>query len=52
MLKKCLGDPSLIVPTENVRIEDNLSSEEIPIQILDHQVRKLRTNEVASVKIF
>ena len=25
MLKKCLGDPSFIVPTEDVRIKDNLS---------------------------
>ncbi|WMV14167.1 hypothetical protein MTR67_007552 [Solanum verrucosum] len=30
---------------------DNLSYEEIPVQILDRQVRKLRTKEVASVKV-
>ncbi|XP_069152848.1 uncharacterized protein [Solanum lycopersicum] len=36
MLKKCLDDPSLIVPTENVGIKDNLSNEEVPIDILDH----------------
>ncbi|WMV45202.1 hypothetical protein MTR67_038587 [Solanum verrucosum] len=51
MLKKCMGDPSLIVQTENVEINDNLSYEEIPIQILNRQVRKLRTKEVASVKV-
>ncbi|WMV51799.1 hypothetical protein MTR67_045184 [Solanum verrucosum] len=51
MLKKCMGDPSLIIPTENVGIKDNLSYEEIPVQILDHQVRKLRTKEVASVRV-
>ncbi|WMV39425.1 hypothetical protein MTR67_032810 [Solanum verrucosum] len=51
MLKKCLGDPSLILLTESVRIKDNLSYEEIPVQILDHQVRKLRTKDVASVKV-
>ncbi|WMV47004.1 hypothetical protein MTR67_040389 [Solanum verrucosum] len=51
MLKKCMGDPSLIVQTENVEIKDNLSYEEIPVQILDRQVRKLRTKEVASVKV-
>ena len=42
MLKKFLGDPSLIVPTEY---------EEILVQILGCQVRKLRTKEVASVKV-
>ncbi|WMV59266.1 hypothetical protein MTR67_052651, partial [Solanum verrucosum] len=29
MLNMCLGDPSLIVPTENIGIKDNLSYEEI-----------------------
>ncbi|WMV55665.1 hypothetical protein MTR67_049050 [Solanum verrucosum] len=51
MLKKSMGDPSLIIPTENIGIKDNLSYEEIPVQILDRQVRKLRTKEVASVKV-
>ena len=51
MLKKCLGDPSLIVPIENVGIKDNLSYEEIPVQILDRQVRKLRIKKFASVNV-
>ena len=46
-----MDDPSLIVPTENVGINDSLSYEEIPVQILDRQVRKLRTKEVASIKV-
>ncbi|WMV29342.1 hypothetical protein MTR67_022727 [Solanum verrucosum] len=51
MLKKCMGDPSLIIPTENIGIKDSLSYEEIRVQIVDRQVRNLRTKEVASVKI-
>ncbi|WMV24302.1 hypothetical protein MTR67_017687 [Solanum verrucosum] len=51
MLKKCMGDHSLIIPTEDVDIKDNLSDEEIPVEILDRQVRKLRTKEVALVKV-
>ena len=51
MLKKCMGDHSLIILTEDIGIKDNLSYEEIPVQILDRQVRKLRTKEVASVKV-
>ncbi|KAK4716070.1 hypothetical protein R3W88_014408 [Solanum pinnatisectum] len=51
MLKKCMGDPSLIISTENIEIKDSLSYEEISVQILDRQVRKLRTNEVASIKV-
>ncbi|WMV19737.1 hypothetical protein MTR67_013122 [Solanum verrucosum] len=51
MLKKCLGNPSLILPTESVRINDSLSYEEIPVQILYRQVRRLRTKDIASVKV-
>ncbi|WMV07661.1 hypothetical protein MTR67_001046 [Solanum verrucosum] len=35
MLKKCMCDPSLIIPTEDIGIKDNLSYEEIHVQILD-----------------
>ncbi|WMV49699.1 hypothetical protein MTR67_043084 [Solanum verrucosum] len=51
MLKKCMGDHSLIIPTEDIGIKDRLSYEEIPIQILDRQIHKLRTKEVALVKV-
>ncbi|WMV58926.1 hypothetical protein MTR67_052311 [Solanum verrucosum] len=51
MLNKYIGDPSLIIPTEDIGINDNLSYEETPVQILDRQVPKLRTKEVASVKV-
>ena len=51
MFKKCMGDPLLIVSTENVGIKDILSYEEISIQILDRQFRKFRTKEIALVKI-
>ncbi|WMV29951.1 hypothetical protein MTR67_023336 [Solanum verrucosum] len=51
MLKKCMGDPSIIIPTKYIGNKDNLSYEEIPVQILDRQVHNLRTKEVASVKI-
>ncbi|WMV59041.1 hypothetical protein MTR67_052426 [Solanum verrucosum] len=46
-----MGDPSFIIPTEDIEIKDSLSYEEILVQILDRQVRKLRTKEVASVKV-
>ncbi|WMV09496.1 hypothetical protein MTR67_002881 [Solanum verrucosum] len=49
--RNCMGDPSLIIPTKDIGINDSLSYEEIPIQILDRQVHKLRTKEVASVKV-
>lgn len=51
MLKKCLGDLALIVPTKNVGIKDSLSYEEIPVHILDRQFLKLRTKEIAPIKV-
>ncbi|WMV46769.1 hypothetical protein MTR67_040154 [Solanum verrucosum] len=51
MLKKCMGDLSLILLTEDIGIKDSLSYEKIHVQILDRQVCKLRTKEVASVKV-
>ena len=51
MLKKCIGDPSLILPTESIGIKDSLSYEEVSVQIFACQVRRLRTKEVASVKV-
>ena len=40
MFKKFLGYTSFIVPIENVGIKDILSYKNIPVQILDRQVRK------------
>ncbi|WMV32564.1 hypothetical protein MTR67_025949 [Solanum verrucosum] len=51
MLKKCMGDPSLIIPTEDIDNKNTLSYQENLVQILDRQVCKLRTKEVASVKV-
>nr|XP_016484198.1 PREDICTED: uncharacterized protein LOC107804779 [Nicotiana tabacum] len=51
MLRKCIGDPSCITPIEDIHIAEDLSYVEVPIVVLDRQVRKLRTKEVASVKV-
>ncbi|KAK6802967.1 hypothetical protein RDI58_000751 [Solanum bulbocastanum] len=51
MLRKCVGDPSRIMPIEKIRITEDLSYAEAPIDILDWEVRKLQTKDVASVKV-
>lgn len=51
MLRKCIGDPSLITSTEDVQVTEDLTYEEMPIAILDRQVKKMRNKEVASVKV-
>lgn len=50
MLRKCIGDPVNILPLKGVGIDANLSYEEASVKILDRQVKRLRNNEVVSVK--
>ena len=50
MLKKCIGDPEFVLPIEGLGVKDNLSYEEVPVQIHDRQVKELRNKEVVSVK--
>lgn len=51
MLTKCMGDHSLVVHIVNIDVKDYLSYEEVTIEILDHQVRNLRSKEIALVKV-
>ncbi|XP_069145599.1 uncharacterized protein [Solanum lycopersicum] len=52
MLKKCLGDPTSILPFERLGVDENLSFEEVPVEILDKQVKGLRNKEISTVKVF
>ena len=52
LLKNCVGDPALIVPLESVAVKDSLSNEDVPVEIIDRQVKRLRNKEVTSVKVF
>ena len=49
MLKKCLGNPTSILPVECFGVHENLSYEEVPIEILDRQVKQMRNKEIATV---
>ena len=51
MLRKCIGDPSRVFPVDDVQVTEEFSYEEKPVAILDRQVRRLRTKDVASVKV-
>ena len=51
LLKKCMGDPTSVVPLESMAVKNSLSYEDVPVEILDCQVRKLRNKKFASVKV-
>ena len=48
ILKKCISDPECI---KGLGVQKNLSYEKVPIEILIHQVKRLRNKELASVKV-
>ena len=49
-MKKCIDD-STVVPIESVDIQDSLSYEEFLVEILDHQIHRLRDKKVLLVKV-
>ena len=51
MLQKCIGDYVSILPNEGLGVDENLSYKEVQVEILVHQVKKLRNKEVASIKV-
>ncbi|XP_070002626.1 uncharacterized protein [Nicotiana sylvestris] len=51
ILKKVVGDPSLIIPIKTIEVNEESTYEKIPVSVLDRQVRKLRNKEIASVKV-
>ena len=51
LLKKCVGDPASVVPIESVAVKDSISYKDVPVDILNCQVKRLRNNEVTSVKV-
>ncbi|XP_070045437.1 uncharacterized protein [Nicotiana tomentosiformis] len=51
MLKKVVRDMALIVPVETIKVNEELTYEDISVAIIDGQVRKLRNKEIAYVKV-
>ena len=51
MLKKCLGDPAQILLVEDLGVDEDLSYEEVLVEIFDTQVKRLRSKEITTVKV-
>ncbi|XP_070026311.1 uncharacterized protein [Nicotiana sylvestris] len=50
MIRKYIHE-SHIIATDTIKIKERLTYEEVPVEILARQVRKLRTKDLASVKV-
>ena len=51
MLNKCLGNQASILPVEGLRIEEGLSYEKVPFEILERRIKRLSNKEVDTVKV-
>nr|GEW61695.1 hypothetical protein [Tanacetum cinerariifolium] len=50
-LKKCLADPTLQVPLDEIRVDANLNFVEEPVKILEREFKKLKCSRIAIVKV-
>lgn len=50
-LRKYISDPSHVVQIDDVQVRDNLTIEVLPIRVEDREVKILRGNEIALVKV-
>lgn len=51
LMRRCVSDSSSIVPLKNVGIKECSTHDEVPLEILDWQVQKLRNKKVACIKV-
>ncbi|GJY43634.1 hypothetical protein Tco_0431847 [Tanacetum coccineum] len=50
-LKKCLSDEPLAIPLDKIHIDEKLNFIEEPIEIMDHEVKRLKQSRIPIVKV-
>ena len=50
-LKKCLADESLVVPLEELHIDEQLRFVEQPVEIMDREVKTLKHSKIPIVRV-
>ncbi|GKF83016.1 hypothetical protein Tco_0244672, partial [Tanacetum coccineum] len=50
-LKKCLAEPDVQVPLDEIEIDENLRFVEEPIEIVERDVKKLKQRKIPLVKV-
>ena len=51
MLKKYVPDPSHVIQPQSIQIQEGMSYEEKPVEILDRKTKSLRNKEIPLVKV-
>nr|GEV64592.1 putative reverse transcriptase domain-containing protein [Tanacetum cinerariifolium] len=50
-LKKCLSDESLVIPLDELRIDDELQFVEEPVEIMDREIKQLERSRIPIIKV-
>ena len=50
-LKKCLADKSLVIPSEEIQLDDKLNFVGEPVKIMDRKVKRLKQSRIPIVKV-
>ncbi|GKG27851.1 hypothetical protein Tco_0406178 [Tanacetum coccineum] len=50
-MKKCLSDESLVIPLEELCVDDKLQFVEEPIEVMDHEIKQLKRSCIPIVKV-
>ncbi|GJY97931.1 reverse transcriptase domain-containing protein [Tanacetum coccineum] len=50
-LKKCMSDETLAIPLDEIQIDDKLYFIEEPVEIMDHEVKRLKQIRIPIVKV-
>ncbi|GJW44093.1 putative reverse transcriptase domain-containing protein, partial [Tanacetum coccineum] len=50
-LKRCLADENLIIPLEEIQLDDKLHFIEEPVEIMDREVKQLKQSRIPIVKV-
>ncbi|GJX44295.1 putative reverse transcriptase domain-containing protein [Tanacetum coccineum] len=50
-LKKCLADENLVIPLEEIQLDDKLHFIEEPVEIMDREVKQLKQSRLPIIKV-
>ncbi|GJU85339.1 hypothetical protein Tco_1292885 [Tanacetum coccineum] len=49
--KKCLSDESLVIPLEELRVDDKLHFVEEPVEVMDREIKQLKRSRIPIIKV-
>ncbi|GKF27552.1 hypothetical protein Tco_0093894 [Tanacetum coccineum] len=50
-LRKCLSDESLVIPLEELRVDEKLHFVEKPVEVVDREIKQLKRSRIPIIKV-